>query len=59
MAEQAKWQWQEPGTARRRAYTLSVATELNSETTNEEGKNPQRLATKRLKPGYFLVQEGR
>ena len=100
-----------------RAYTLSVATELNSETTNEGGKNPetttkegqsaetttkegqsaettnnasypfpifterpfirplsrrgqlhtliryvqmnpQRLATKRLKPGYFRVQEG-
>ena len=79
-----------------RAYTLSVAPELNSRTTNEEGKdtkatneggyafpvfterpfirplsrrgqlhtmiryvqmNPQRLATKRLKPGYFRVQK--
>ena len=79
-----------------RAYTLSVAAELNSETTNEgdgnvgttdEGgypfpifterpfirplsrrgqlhtmirfvqMNPQRLATKRLKPGYFRVQQ--
>ena len=95
-----------------RAYTLAVAAELNSETTNEGGKNggttneggknggttneggkngggypfpvfterpfirplsrrgqlhamiryvqlnPQRLATKRLMPGYFRVQEG-
>ena len=89
-----------------RAYTLSVAPELNSETTNEEAKdtkatneegkdtkatnegayafpvfterpfirplsrrgqlhtmiryvqmNPQRLATKRLKPGFFRVQK--
>ncbi len=89
-----------------RAYTLAVAAELNSETTNEEGKkaetaneggesagrtdegsypfpifierpfirplsrrgqlhtmiryvqmNPQRLATKRLRPGYFRVQK--
>ena len=79
-----------------RAYTLSVALELNSETTNEgtcdegttnEGSypfpifterpfirplsrrgqlhtmiryvqmNPQRLATKRLRPGYFRVQK--
>ena len=69
-----------------RAYTLSVAAELNSEPTNEEGypfpvfterpfirplsrrgqlhtmiryvqMNPQRLATKRLKPGYFRVQK--
>ena len=89
-----------------RAYTLSVASEFNSETTNEGGKNtettneggkntettneggypfpifterpfirplsrrgqlntmiryvqmnPQRLATKRLKPGYFRVQK--
>ena len=69
-----------------RAYTLSVAPELNSRTTNEEGypfpvfterpfirplsrrgqlhtmiryvqMNPQRLATKRLKPGYFRVQK--
>ena len=79
-----------------RAYTLSVAPELNSRTTNEEAKNtvatneegyafpvfterpfirplsrrgqlhtmiryvqmnPQRLATKRLKPGYFRVQK--
>ncbi|MBQ8051464.1 MAG: hypothetical protein IJ197_07825 [Bacteroidaceae bacterium] len=79
-----------------RAYTLSVSTELNSETTNEGGgktgttdeggypfpifterpfirplsrrgqlhtmiryvqMNPQRLATKRLKPGYFRVQK--
>ena len=76
-----------------RAYTLSVAPELNSRTTNEGGKdagttnyafpvfterpfirplsrrgqlhtmiryvqmNPQRLATKRLKPGYFRVQK--
>ena len=79
-----------------RAYTLSVASELNSETMNEGGKhtgtmneggypfpvfterpfirplsrrgqlhtmmqyvqmNPQRLATKRLKPGYFRVQK--
>ena len=69
-----------------RAYTLSVATELNSDTRNEEGypfpvfterpfirplsrrgqlntmihyvqMNPQRLATKRLKPGYFRVQK--
>ena len=79
-----------------RAYTLSVARELNSEPTNEEGKNaetaneggypfpvfterpfirplsrrgqlhtmiryvkmnPQRLATKRLKPGFFRVQK--
>jgi REP element-mobilizing transposase RayT len=78
-----------------RAYTLSVTAELNSETTNEGGKdtettneggypfpifterpfirplsrrgqlhtmihyvqmNPQRLATKRLKSGYFRVQ---
>ncbi|MDO4197272.1 MAG: hypothetical protein Q4D33_14120 [Prevotellaceae bacterium] len=79
-----------------RAYTLSVARELNSETTNEGGKstettneggysfpifterpfirplsrrgqlhtmiryvqmNPERLATKRMKPGYFRVQK--
>ena len=79
-----------------RAYTSSVASELNSETTNEGAKhtgtpneggypfpvfterpfirplsrrgqlhtmiryvqmNPQRLATKRLKPGYFRVQK--
>ena len=79
-----------------RAYTLSVAHELNSETTNEGGKhtkttneggypfpvfterpfirplsrrgqlhtmiryvqmNPQRLATKRMKPGFFRVQK--
>ena len=79
-----------------RAYTLSVAAELNSETTNEGDRNagttdeggypfpifterpfirplsrrgqlhtmirfvqmnPQRLATKRLKPGYFRVQQ--
>lgn len=70
-----------------RAYTLSVAIEFNSATTNEEGgypfpifterpfirplsrrgqlrtmiryiqMNPQRLATKRLKPGYFRVQK--
>ena len=79
-----------------RAYSLSVATEFNSATTNEEGKNsgttgeggypfpvfterpfirplsrrgqlhtmiryvqmnPQRLATKRLKPGFFRVQK--
>ena len=79
-----------------RAYTLSVAPELNSGTTNEEGPsagttnagsypfpifterpfirpmsrrgqlqamiryvqmNPQRLATKRLRPGYFRVQK--
>lgn len=68
-----------------RAYTLSVAREFNSETTNEgypfpifterpfirplsrRGQlhtmiryiqmNPQRLATKRLKPGYFRVQK--
>ncbi|MBO4802335.1 MAG: hypothetical protein J5545_10825 [Bacteroidaceae bacterium] len=79
-----------------RAYTLSVAAEFNSETTNEGGKhaettneggypfpifterpfirplsrrgqlhtmihyvqmNPQRLATKRMKPGYFRVQK--
>ena len=72
-----------------RAYTLSVASELNSETTNEDASgypfpvftarpfirplsrrgqlhamihyvrmNPQRLATKRLKPGFFRVQNG-
>ncbi|MBO4906294.1 MAG: hypothetical protein J5486_04575 [Bacteroidaceae bacterium] len=70
-----------------RAYTLSVASELNSETTNEGGypfpvfterpfirplsrrgqlhtmiqyvkMNPQRLATKHLKPGFFRVQKG-
>ena len=69
-----------------RAYTLSVARELNSETTNEGGfpfpvfterpfirplsrrgqlhtmiryvqMNPQRLATKRMKPGFFRVQK--
>lgn len=79
-----------------RAYTLSVAAELNSQTINEVGQsvgatneggypfpvfterpfirpmsrrgqlnamihyvqmNPQRLATKRLKPGYFRVQK--
>ena len=69
-----------------RAYTLAVAAELNSETTNKEGyafpifterpfirplsrrgqlhtmihyvqMNPQRLATKRLMPGYFRVQK--
>lgn len=80
-----------------RAYTLSIASELNSETINEGGSpetkgeggkswpfpifterpfirplsrrgqlhtmiqyvqmNPQRLATKRLKPGYFRVQK--
>ena len=69
-----------------RAYTLSVASELNSETTAEGSypfpvfterpfirplsrrgqlntmiryvqMNPQRLATKRLKPGYFRVQK--
>lgn len=69
-----------------RAYTLSVAPELNSGTNNEGGypfpvfterpfirplsrrgqlhtmiryvqMNPQRLATKRLKPGYFRVQK--
>jgi REP element-mobilizing transposase RayT len=79
-----------------RAYTLSVASELNSKPTNEGGKhteptneggypfpifterpfirplsrrgqlrtmiryvqmNPQRLATKRLRPGYFSVQK--
>ena len=69
-----------------RAYTLSVASELNSGTTNEGSypfpvfterpfirplsrrgqlhtmiryvqMNPQRLATKRLKPGYFRVQK--
>lgn len=89
-----------------RAYTLSVTAELNSETTNEEGRgkdttneeskrtqatdeggypfpvfterpfirplsrrgqlntmiryvqmNPQRLATKRMKPGFFRVQK--
>ena len=79
-----------------RAYTLSVALEFNSGTTNEEGPsaettneggypfpifterpfirpmsrrgqlqamiryvqmNPQRLATKRLRPGYFRVQK--
>lgn len=68
-----------------RAYTLSVASELNSDITNEGGypfpifterpfirplsrrgqlntmiryvqMNPQRLATKRLKPGFFRVQ---
>lgn len=68
-----------------RAYTLSVATELNSAPMNEGGypfpifterpfirplsrrgqlnmmihyvqMNPQRLATKRLKPGFFRVQ---
>ena len=72
-----------------RAYTLSVASELNSETTNEGPvgypfpvfterpfirplsrrrqlhtmihyvkMNPQRLAAKRLKPGFFRVQNG-
>ena len=79
-----------------RAYTLSVVSEFNSETTNEGGKsmatatdghypfpvfterpfirplsrrgqldtmisyvrmNPERLATKRLKPGFFRVQK--
>lgn len=69
-----------------RAYTLSVASELNSEPTNEGAypfpvfterpfirplsrrgqlhtmiryvqMNPQRLATKRLKRGFFLVQK--
>ena len=69
-----------------RAHTLSVASELNSETANEGGypfpifterpfirplsrrgqlqtmihyiqMNPQRLATKRLKPGFFRVQK--
>ena len=69
-----------------RAYTLSVASELNSTSTNEDGypfpifterpfirplsrrgqlhtmiryvqMNPQRLATKRLKPGLFRVQK--
>ena len=69
-----------------RAYTLSVASELNSEPTNEGAypfpvfterpfirplsrrgqlhtmiryvqMNPQRLATKRLKPGFFRVQK--
>lgn len=69
-----------------RAYTLAVATELNSAITNEGGypfpifterpfirplsrrgqlhtmihyvqMNPQRLATKRLKPGLFRVQK--
>ena len=71
---------------RGRAYTLSVAGELNSQTTNEGGwvfpvfterpfirplsrreqlhsmiryvqMNPERLATKRLKPGFFRVQK--
>ena len=69
-----------------RAYTLSLAGELNSQTTDEGGypfpifterpfirplsrrgqlhtmiryvqMNPQRLATKRMKPGYFRVQK--
>ena len=71
-----------------RAYTLAVAAELNSATTNKGEKgypfpifterpfirplsrrgqlntmiryvqmNPQRLATKRLKPGFFRVQK--
>ena len=69
-----------------RAYTLSIAHELNSETIDEGNypfpvfterpfirplsrrgqlhtmiryvqMNPQRLATKRLKPGYFRVQK--
>ena len=45
MAETERWQWQEPGTAWKGIGVYYVQ------------MNPQRLATKRLRPGFFRVQK--